>query len=115
VTLRSAQGALTVLPLLSPEAGVYLLPTRGVDGWLVTNPRAHVQLAWTYDAASAGRLLPLVRMLKGWNRAAGRPLRAFHLEALIWAMIGRLPPTTSGAAIWAAISPPRSVPTFRAA
>lgn len=60
----------------------------GSDSWITTNPKKHVELSAAGNRAHGGHLVPRVKQLKAWNRAAGEPLRSFHIEALAWSIFG---------------------------
>lgn len=58
------------------------------DNWITTNPKKHVELSASANRVHGGHLVPRVKQLKAWNRAADEPLRSFHLEALAWSIFG---------------------------
>ena len=51
--------------------------------WVPTNPNAFAQAISETNTRMAGTFVPLIKMVKGWNRAPGSPLRSFHLEVLL--------------------------------
>lgn len=59
----------------------------GDDSWIRTSPRKHVEISSKINKRTGGLLVPTVKILKAWNRAAGRPLRSFHLETLAWKIL----------------------------
>jgi hypothetical protein len=59
----------------------------GAGTWIRTSPQKHVEISSKINKRAAGLLVPSVKMLKAWNRAAGRPLRSFHLEVLAWKVL----------------------------
>ena len=56
----------------------------GDNTWIRTNPKRHIEMSSKINQRTGGLLAPTVKMLKAWNRTAGRPLRSFHLEVLAW-------------------------------
>jgi len=61
----------------------------GSDCWISTNPKRHVEISARANRVHSGQLVPRIKQLKAWNRAAGDPLRSFHVEALAWSIFGR--------------------------
>jgi hypothetical protein len=59
----------------------------GDGAWIRTNPRKHIEISSKINKRADGLVVPAVKMLKAWNRAAGRPLRSFHLEVLAWKVL----------------------------
>lgn len=68
----------------SPASHVLRLPDLGRNSWLKTNPAEHNRLGDERDKACNQRLRPLIRGMKAWNVAHGKPLRSFHIEVMMW-------------------------------
>jgi len=51
--------------------------------WLPTNPKEHIQIWSKANKKHNGNLIPLIKMIKCWNRENGSLLHSFHLECLI--------------------------------
>ena len=61
----------------------YFIPNPNEKRWIETNPKEYVRL-WSESNKERGYLLvPLVKMIKVWNRAHSQLLRSFHLEAMV--------------------------------
>lgn len=71
-----------VVPCFRREGGGYLMPN-GNNGWLATNPPYHTQLVDQANTNKAGRLRPLVRLMKEWNIRNGNHLSSFHVELMV--------------------------------
>jgi hypothetical protein len=56
--------------------------------WINTDPGKHIEIGANANKLHDGGLVPRIKQLKGWNRAAGEPLRSFHLEVLAWRIFG---------------------------
>jgi hypothetical protein len=86
VTIRFSDFTVDVVPAFETWWGGDVLDicNSGDDTWIRTNPRQHIKISSKVNWRTAGLLVPSVKMLKAWNRAAGRPLRSFHLEVLAW-------------------------------
>lgn len=51
--------------------------------WISTNPKDHIQIWSKANEKHNGNLIPLIKMIKCWNRENGSLLHSFHLECLI--------------------------------
>ena len=61
--------------------GGFLIPDATLGRWIETDPKKHVEVTSASNKAHGGDLVPLIKMLKGWNQSRG-VLRSFHLEML---------------------------------
>lgn len=61
----------------------YRIPDTITKRWITTDPQKHVALWSKRNKAQNGNLVPLIKMMKGWNKENGRLLHSFHLECLI--------------------------------
>lgn len=59
----------------------YLIPDTSGPRWIPTDPKRHVEIWSEANKAHNGDLVPLLKMLKGWN-ASRSLLKSFHLETL---------------------------------
>lgn len=82
VTIRFEDFVVDVVPGFYRQGGGLLIPNSIAQSWLSTDPRKHVELMTTADRAHAGDLVPMIRMLKAWNRSHSAFFRSFHLEVL---------------------------------
>ncbi|MFY2556964.1 CBASS oligonucleotide cyclase [Corallococcus terminator] len=74
-----------VVPAYRHEQGGYLIPQRDTGAWIRTDPKAHQEACAQADRAAGGRLNPLIKLVKQWNRARDNsPLRSFHLEVMCY-------------------------------
>lgn len=61
----------------------YEIPDRILDRWIKTNPKSHADAAMAKNKALDQKWKPLVKMLKRWNRSAGKPIKpAFLIEVM---------------------------------
>jgi Second Messenger Oligonucleotide or Dinucleotide Synthetase domain len=59
------------------------IPDKITGTWIKTNPTKHRDQSTAKNKALDGRWVPLVKMLKGWNRANGRPVKpSFLVEVM---------------------------------
>lgn len=64
-------------------AGCYEIPDRDLGKWIKTDPEVHKEKATEKNKALGGKWIPLVKMLKRWNRSAGKPISpSFLIEVM---------------------------------
>jgi hypothetical protein len=95
VTISFSDFTVDVVPAFATwwDSDVLDICNSGDGTWIRTNPKRHIEISGKVNQRTAGLLVPSVKMLKAWNRTAGRPLRGFHLEVLAWKVLdpGSLP------------------------
>lgn len=86
VTISFSDFTVDVVPAFATwwDSDVLDICNSGDDTWIRTAPRKHIKISSEVNDRTSGLLVPSVKMLKAWNRAAGRPLRGFHLEVVTW-------------------------------
>lgn len=82
VTIRFDDFMVDVIPAFNRQGGGYLIPNSVTQSWLSTNPKKHVELVSTSNTAHNGDFVPLVKMIKCWNRNIQSHFHSFHLEVL---------------------------------
>jgi hypothetical protein len=82
VTIRFDDFVVDVVPGFNRQGGGYLIPNSGNNTWISTDPKRHVELVAASNKAHNGDLVPLIKMLKAWNRSHSAFFRSFHLEVL---------------------------------
>lgn len=67
------------------EAGTeeYEIPDKITGTWIKTNPEKHKEQATAKNKELGGAWVPLVKMVKGWNRANGKPIKPSFLVEVI--------------------------------
>jgi len=88
VTIRFTDFAVDVVPGFNRQGGGYLIPDTVGKRWIETDPKKHVELWAAMNGNKGGNFVPLVKMLKQWNRAHSQLLNSFHLECLIYEVFG---------------------------
>ena len=74
--------SLDVVPAFE-KSGDYEIPDEMSGSWMWTNPATHAELATNKNKELGGNWVPLVKMLKGWNRASGSPIKpSFLIEVM---------------------------------
>lgn len=82
VTIRFDDFLVDVVPAFNRQGGGYLIPNTISRSWIATDPKQHVELMTAANKVHNGQLVPLVKMIKAWNKAHSKFFRSFHLEVL---------------------------------
>ena len=83
VTVRFTDFTIDVVPAFNRKGGGYLIADSPNARWIPTDPNKHVDIWSSANAKHKSNLVPLIKMLKKWNKQNGALLRSFHLEAMI--------------------------------
>lgn len=70
--------SLDVVPAFAADDG-YEIPDDTLGTWIKTDPEIHAEEATAKNKALAGGWVPLVKMLKSWNRANGKSITPSYL------------------------------------
>ncbi len=81
VTIVFTDFKVDVVPAFVRNGGGYLIPNVSLGRWIGTDPKMHVELWTASNKWHNGDLVPLIKMLKGWNKSRA-VFKSFHLEAL---------------------------------
>jgi len=60
------------------------LPEENLDDWSQANPRGQREAAWEKNEQCGEMYIPAVRIIKFWNAGAGKPLRSYHAESILY-------------------------------
>ncbi|MDT3683696.1 MAG: CBASS oligonucleotide cyclase [Pseudorhodoplanes sp.] len=61
----------------------YEIPDRDLGKWIKTDPEVHAEKSTAKNRALGGKWVPLVKMLKRWNRSADKPIKpSFLIEVM---------------------------------
>lgn len=82
VTIRFSDFVVDVVPGFKRQGGGYLIPNSITNEWISTDPKKHVEIMSSANKAHNGDLIPLLKMIKCWNRNHSKFFRSFHLEVL---------------------------------
>jgi hypothetical protein len=70
------------------DGGGYEIPDRFTGAWIATDPEIHKAKATEKNALCDGKWIPVVKMIKGWNREWDKPVRrSFLLEVMALKLI----------------------------
>ncbi len=66
----------------------YEIPDRHLGKWIKTDPEIHKQQSTDKNKALDGKWVPLVKMVKRWNRSADKPIKpAFLIEVMAQSLV----------------------------
>lgn len=82
VTITFTNFVVDVVPAFYRQGGGYLIPNSVNNTWIETNPKVHVDLMSTANAGHNYDLVPIVKMIKGWNKNINNDFVSFYLELL---------------------------------
>jgi len=84
VTIRFDDFIVDVVPGFNRQGGGYLIPNSITQKWISTNPKTHVDLISSQNKWHDGSLVPLIKMIKAWNKSHDGFFRSFHLEVMAY-------------------------------
>lgn len=90
VTITFTDFTVDVVPAFNRKGGGFLIADSVNARWIATDPKKHVELWSTANTSHNGDLVPLIKMIKAWNRQNGSLLRSFHLEAMILGILNNV-------------------------
>ncbi|WP_088677366.1 CBASS oligonucleotide cyclase [Rhizobium sp. R339] len=82
VTIRFTDFVVDVVVGFNRQGGGYIIPNSVTSKWLSTDPKRHVEIVSAANKDHGGLLVPIIKMLKAWNKGSGSFFRSFHLEVL---------------------------------
>lgn len=82
VTITFTDFKVDVVPAFHYSGDSYVIPDDERKQWLITAPEQHTQLVTSSNQTNFDRLVPLIKMIKQWNRHNDSNLRSFYLEML---------------------------------
>ena len=82
VTITFTDFLVDVVPAFNRSDGGYLIPNSVQGVWIETNPKVHVDVMSNENSNHNGDLVPIVKMIKGWNKNINMAFVSFYLELL---------------------------------
>lgn len=83
VTITFNDFIVDVVPAFNRTGGGYLIPNSTEGTWISTNPKTHIDLLNTQNTYHDGKLVPLIKMVKRWNKNINQPFVSFYLELMV--------------------------------
>lgn len=84
VTMKLSEFRLDVVPAFKFTDGTYRIPDTYQKRWVSTDPIKFASAITAVNKNMGGSFVPLIKMVKGWNRNVGWPIRSFHLECMLY-------------------------------
>jgi hypothetical protein len=82
VTIRFDDFVVDVVPGFNRQGGGFLIPNSVNQSWISTDPKKHVEIMSAANKAHNGDLIPLIKMIKAWNKNNNKYFSSFHLEVI---------------------------------
>lgn len=83
VTISFTDFIVDVIPAFNRSGGGYLIPNSISQSWISTDPKKHIEIWTARNQFQNGKLVPLIKMIKQWNKMTNNHFRSFHLEVMI--------------------------------
>lgn len=90
VTIRFTDFMVDVVPSFNRQGGGYLIPNSVNQNWISTDPKKHVEIVTNSNKAHNGDFVPLVKMIKAWNKNNNKYFSSFHLEVLALSILNNV-------------------------
>lgn len=75
--------SIDAVPAFEAGSDEYEIPDKVTGTWIKTNPKKHKEQATAKNEEMDSHWVPLVKMVKGWNRANGKPIKPSFLIEVI--------------------------------
>lgn len=82
VTITFTDFGMDVVPAFYRKGEGFIIPNSIQKSWIYTNPQTHVDVIITENAVHGGKLVPIIKMIKGWNKTINEAFVPFYLELL---------------------------------
>lgn len=83
VTMKFSEFKLDVVPAFRYTTGDYKIPDTYRKQWLNADPVAFADEITRINKNMDGDFIPLIKMVKGWDRNFSKKLRGFHIECMM--------------------------------
>lgn len=84
ITMEFSEFKLDVVPAFRFKDGSYSIPDSVKKRWVATDPFSFAEKITDINTNMKDVFIPLIKMVKGWNREVGYPIRSFHLENIMY-------------------------------
>ncbi len=82
VTITFTDFIVDVIPAFKRRGGGFLIPNSIEKKWISTDPKTHVEIGRIENSKHNGNLIPIIKMIKGWNNNINHSFVSFYLELL---------------------------------
>lgn len=83
VTITFMDFIVDVVPAFNKKGGGYLIPNSISQNWISTNPQKHTGIWTAENTVHNSDLVPLIKMIKAWNKTINNFFQSFHLEVMV--------------------------------
>jgi hypothetical protein len=84
ISMTLSEFKFDVIPAFKDKSGYYWIPDSVNNKWIKTNPIEFAKLITQTNKNMAGDFVPIIKMLKAWNRNNGSLIKGFHLECMLY-------------------------------
>jgi hypothetical protein len=88
ISMQYSEFRLDMVPAFSVNVGGYVSHYKIPDSirrqWVRTNPFTFAEKITQVNSDMGKSFVPLIKMVKGWNREVGGPISSFHLECMMY-------------------------------
>jgi hypothetical protein len=84
VTMQLSEFSLDVVPAVKYDSGNYRIPDSVDNKWIDTNPAKFADLITSINKNTNSMVVPVIKMLKRWNKNNGDVLSGYHIECLVY-------------------------------
>jgi hypothetical protein len=82
VTITFTDFKVDVVPSFKRSGGGYLIPDSVHREWISTDPTVHEAYVTSSNTAHGGSVVPVIKMIKAWNRNISKTFVSFYLELI---------------------------------
>ena len=82
VTITFKDFTVDIIPAFYRQGGGYLIPNTISNKWISTDPKQHIAISSEQNKIHNGTLVPMVKMIKCWNKSINYWFGSFHLEVM---------------------------------
>ena len=82
VTITFTDFTVDVIPAFYRQGGGFLIPNTITSRWISTDPKQHITISSEQNNIHNGTLIPVVKMIKCWNKSINYWFGSFHLEVM---------------------------------
>lgn len=100
VTIKFNDFRADIIPGFHRNNGGYLIPDSNLNRWIATDPKKHVGIWSDANKKHHNVLVPLLKMLKAWNKCRTPMLRSFHLETMVLDILNNVKIGNFPSALW---------------
>jgi hypothetical protein len=82
ITITFSDFTVDVIPAFYRQGGGFIIPNTITSKWIETDPKKHITISSEQNKKHNGMLVPLVKMIKCWNKNINFHFSSFHLEVM---------------------------------